>query len=499
MKSYGLAVVAGTLAIEGDSTSALSGSFTGSFSGSAVDAFYASGAFSGSFEGDGTNITGVTAEWDGTHTGNATITGDLTVDNLITAGNVDGRDVSVDGTKLDTVEENADVTDTANVTAAGAVMDSEVTSLSGIKSLTVPDSTTISSFGASLVDDADATAAKTTLGLENVTNESKATMFASPTFTGIPIAPTPSNGDDSTKVATTAFVMQEVTDLIGGAGPAFDTLIELSASLANGDSDVVALTAEVATKATKANNLSDLTNAATARTNLGLGSIATLNSVDISSNTNLAASTGITLTGDTLTTNDGQIVHDNLSGFVANEHINHANVSITAGNGLTGGGTIAATRTLNIGAGTGITVNADDIAIGQAVGTSDSVQFNSIGVNTAPSGVAGAILATNDVVAFASSDERLKENLEPIGSAVEKVEQLTGYTYNWIPMEGVHVYGDMKDVGVIAQEVEKVLPELVSDRENGYKAVKYDKLTAVLIQAVKELSERVKTLEGYHS
>jgi len=133
------------------------------------------------------------------------------------------------------------------------------------------------------------------------------------------------------------------------------------------------------------------------------------------------------------------------------------------------------------------------------VSGSGNGRFLSLGINTAASGVAGAILATNDVVAFASSDERLKENLEPIGSAVEKVEQLTGYTYNWIPMEGVHVYGDMKDVGVIAQEVEKVLPELVSDRENGYKAVKYDKLTAVLIQAVKELSERVKTLEGYHN
>ena len=119
-----------------------------------------------------------------------------------------------------------------------------------------------------------------------------------------------------------------------------------------------------------------------------------------------------------------------------------------------------------------------------------------IGVGTAASGVVGAILATNDVVAFASSDERLKENLEPIGSAVEKVEQITGYTYNWIPMEDIHVYGDMKDIGVIAQEVEKVLPELVSDRENGYKAVKYDKLTAVLIQAVKELSKRVKQLEN---
>ena len=131
-----------------------------------------------------------------------------------------------------------------------------------------------------------------------------------------------------------------------------------------------------------------------------------------------------------------------------------------------------------------------------AVSSSDTGRFKSLGINVAPSGVAGAILATNDVVAFASSDERLKENLEPIGSAVEKVEQITGYTYNWIPMEDIHVYGDMKDIGVIAQEVEKVLPEIVSDRENGYKAIKYDKLTAVLIQAVKELSNRVKTLEN---
>lgn len=125
-----------------------------------------------------------------------------------------------------------------------------------------------------------------------------------------------------------------------------------------------------------------------------------------------------------------------------------------------------------------------------------SITTNGIGVGTAPSGVVGAILATNDVVAFASSDERLKENVASIENAVEKVEAIGGYTYNWIPMEGVHVYGDMKDIGVIAQEVEKVLPELVSDRENGYKAVKYDKLTAVLIEAVKELSERVKALEG---
>ena len=76
----------------------------------------------------------------------------------------------------------------------------------------------------------------------------------------------------------------------------------------------------------------------------------------------------------------------------------------------------------------------------QDVETGDSVQFNGLGVGIAPSGVAGAILATNDIVAFASSDERLKENLEPIGSATEKVGKLKGYTFDWIPMPEIHVH-----------------------------------------------------------
>jgi hypothetical protein len=77
---------------------------------------------------------------------------------------------------------------------------------------------------------------------------------------------------------------------------------------------------------------------------------------------NVVGGTGITANADDIATNDGEIVHDNLSGFVANEHIDHTGVSITAGAGLTGGGTIAATRDIAVGAGTGITVNANDIA-----------------------------------------------------------------------------------------------------------------------------------------
>lgn len=68
----------------------------------------------------------------------------------------------------------------------------------------------------------------------------------------------------------------------------------------------------------------------------------------------------------TITTVDTEIVHDNLSGFVADEHIDHSTVTLTAGAGLTGGGTIAASRSFAVGAGSGIAVNADDVAIDSA-------------------------------------------------------------------------------------------------------------------------------------
>ena len=61
-------------------------------------------------------------------------------------------------------------------------------------------------------------------------------------------------------------------------------------------------------------------------------------------------------------------------------------------------------------------------------------------------------------------------------------------------MEGIHVHSG-HDVGIIAQEVEKVLPEVVETRENGYKAVKYEKLTALLIQALNEQQKEIKNLK----
>tara|TARA_B100000900_G_scaffold291277_1_gene250132 strand:- start:751 stop:3765 length:3015 start_codon:yes stop_codon:yes gene_type:complete len=264
------------------------------------------------------------------------------VGNITVTGNVDGRDIASDGTKLDGIEASADVTDTANVTAAGALMDSEVDA--DIKTLSLPANTTISTFGKSLVDDADAGAARTTLGL---------------------------------------------------------------------------------------------------------GSISTLSSIDISSNTNLAAGTGVTLSGDTL-------------------------------------------------------------SIGQAVGTGDDVTFGTVRVDDTTAstskttgalivdggtGISGDLNVGGDVVAFASSDERLKDNIELISNPIEKVQSLKGVTWNWND-NASETQKSTPNVGVIAQDVEKVLPELVHDRDNGFKGVDYAKLTGLLIEAIKDQQKQIDELKS---
>lgn len=96
-----------------------------------------------------------------------------------------------------------------------------------------------------------------------------------------------------------------------------------------------------------------------------------------------------------------------------------------------------------------------------------------------------------DIVAYHSSDKRLKTNILPIESALDKIDKLGGYTFDWIPTEEVHS-NEGTDIGVIAQEIEEQFPELVTTRENGYKAVKYDKLVAVLLQGIKELRQEIR-------
>lgn len=118
-----------------------------------------------------------------------------------------------------------------------------------------------------------------------------------------------------------------------------------------------------------------------------------------------------------------------------------------------------------------------------------------LGVGTATPNTVGLIRATNDVIAFFSSDERLKENKTKISGSLDKLKLINGYEFDWIPVNGIHE-NKGHDIGVIAQEVEKVLPEIVTTRDNGFKAVKYEKLVALLIESNKELLKRIENLES---
>ena len=185
--------------------------------------------------------------------------------------------------------------------------------------------------------------------------------------------------------------------------------------------------------------------------------------------------------------------------------------SVVAGSGLTGGATSGA-ATLNIGAGTGIDVAADAISVdvsdfmsngsNNRIVTATGADAMNAEANASFDGstlaVTGAITATGDITAFSSSDKTLKENISNIENAVDKVSKINGVYYNWTfeAQEKHKHFGKEKEIGVIAQEVEEVLPEIVQTRDDGTKAVKYERLCALLIESVKELKKEIEELKS---
>ena len=111
----------------------------------------------------------------------------------------------------------------------------------------------------------------------------------------------------------------------------------------------------------------------------------------------------------------------------------------------------------------------------------------STGVN-----ITGALVATGDVTAF--SDITLKEDIEVIPNALDKVSQIRGVTFTRKDLDD-----ESRKSGVIAQEVEKVLPEVVTTNEDGIKTVAYGNLVGLLIESIKELKAEVETLKKEHN
>ena len=139
-----------------------------------------------------------------------------------------------------------------------------------------------------------------------------------------------------------------------------------------------------------------------------------------------------------------------------------------------------------------VTHNSSDFTIQSDIQDKDIILKGNDGGNfinalTIDMSEAGAATFNNNVTAF--SDERLKDNIETLDGGLSKILSMRGVTYT----------RDGKDnVGVIAQEVEKVIPQIVktADDEMGTKSVDYSRITAVLIEAVKELTKRVEELEN---
>ena len=110
--------------------------------------------------------------------------------------------------------------------------------------------------------------------------------------------------------------------------------------------------------------------------------------------------------------------------------------------------------------------------------------------------VQGNILATGNITAFyaAPSDSRLKENVRTIDGALEKLKQISGVFYDWTA-EAQPAGLPKEDTGVIAQDVQKVLPEVITTTAEGYLGVRYEKLAGLIIEAIKELSEQVEDIK----
>jgi len=226
--------------------------------------------------------------------------------------------------------------------------------------------------------------------------------------------------------------------------------------------------------------------------------------------------TGYSATGATGTTT-GNLVFDTAPTFVTS--INggttfSAFASSTALTiGFTGTGT-ASTTNISTAALTGAFAKTVNIGTGGTTGSTTGVNINtSVGGTTTVRGALlvgaatssttdGAIFATNNITAFAASDIKFKENVRDIPNALEKVEMIGGKLFEWSDkyiesMGGKDDYFMRKeDAGVIAQDVEKAMPELVRSRDDGSLAVDYPKLVALAFAAIKELKVEIDKLKG---
>ena len=153
------------------------------------------------------------------------------------------------------------------------------------------------------------------------------------------------------------------------------------------------------------------------------------------------------------------------------------------------------TGNLTIDSAGGTTTLDDNVSVTGTLSVSSTLSVNGNSTLGNDSGdittVNGELRVTGDITAFYTSDQRLKDNITPIEDPLAKVLSISGNTFTWNEQSG----REGNDVGVVAQEILEVLPEAVTTRNNGYLAVDYKKIVPLLVEAIKELSAKVESLE----
>jgi hypothetical protein len=341
---------------------------------------------------------------------------------------------------------------------------------------------------------------------------------ASPQLTGIPLAVTATLGTSNTMIATTAFVNNLANSgytlthsITGNAGTVTNGvytnqnyynpswLSQIPGGIVNGG---VAL-------ATSANTLSGVSIQSSGSVPSGsqvlrsdVNGYAFLNSI----NSNTTNSENPTVSQVIVTNGTDNYYRKsaiNGTGGFGSQLTTLGTITTGTWNGSVigasyGGTGVAGTLTgVLYGNSTSAQTVATSAQILSAIGTTANMQINSLGVGTTASSTAGEIRATNNITAY-YSDDRLKTRLNNIENALNKVMSLNGFHYKANETAQALGYQVKPEVGLSAQEVQKVLPEVVvpAPIDSKYLTIHYERVIPLLVEAIKELKAEIDELKG---
>jgi len=214
--------------------------------------------------------------------------------------------------------------------------------------------------------------------------------------------------------------------------------------------------------------------------------------------------------GDSVVSGSSQIAFSGVTGTVSNAQLANSTISgvalggtlaaLTIGTGLSGTSyngsslvTIANTGVTSItGTANQVVASAGTggvtLSLPQSINSTATPTFGNLTIN-------GTITATGDITAYFTSDKRHKNNIQLIPNALEKVSKLNGVTWEWND-DVNEVTKSTPKTGLIAQEVQEVLPQVVVERENGYLGLDYSKMMGLLVEAIKEQQIQIEQLKA---